>query len=44
MFRKGVYKKKIKDVGEIQKLKVWHDGRGIGAGWFLDKVSQSLIR
>merc|ERR1712226_127966 len=35
---KGVYTKRFKDVGELQKLKVWHDGTGFGAGWFLDKV------
>jgi hypothetical protein len=27
------------DVGEvIEKVRVGHDGKGIGAGWFLDKV------
>ncbi|CAG9463240.1 unnamed protein product [Pedinophyceae sp. YPF-701] len=30
------------DVGEIQKVEVSHDGRGLGAGWHLDRVE--LVR
>jgi len=26
------------DLGELQKVKVTHDGAGAGSGWFLDKV------
>jgi hypothetical protein len=26
------------DLGELQKIQIWHDNSGISAGWFLDKV------
>jgi len=26
------------DLGDISKIKIYHDNTGIGAGWFLDKV------
>ena len=27
------------DLGELIKLRIGHDNRGVGPGWFLDKVS-----
>ncbi|TKS84776.1 Lipoxygenase -like proteiny domain-containing protein 1 [Collichthys lucidus] len=27
------------DVGKIYKIRIFHDGRGIGSGWFLETVS-----
>ena len=27
------------DLGEFIKLRIGHDNRGVGPGWFLDKVS-----
>jgi hypothetical protein len=29
------------DLGELIKLRIGHDNRGVGPGWFLDKVSLS---
>jgi len=26
------------DIGRVYKIRIGHDGSGIGAGWFLDKV------
>ncbi|KAF5404278.1 hypothetical protein PHET_02377 [Paragonimus heterotremus] len=26
------------DIGELQKLRIWHDGTGPGSSWFLDRV------
>lgn len=26
------------DVGRVYKIRIGHDGSGIGAGWFLEKV------
>jgi len=26
------------DVGEIDRIKIWHDNTGIGAAWFLDSI------
>ena len=31
------------DLGDIEKVIVGHDGKGIGAGWFLDKVVVKVI-
>lgn len=28
---------KMPDIGEIQKIKVWHNNKGLGADWYLDK-------
>jgi len=25
-------------LGEIEKIRVWHDNKGLGAGWLLDKI------
>jgi hypothetical protein len=30
------------DLGELVKLRIGHDNRGVGPGWFLDKVSLCL--
>lgn len=33
------FKLQLVDVGDvIEKIRIGHDGKGIGAGWFLDKV------
>ena len=32
------------DLGEITKLRVGHDGSGIGNGWFLDNVVVSNLK
>lgn len=26
------------DLGEIEKIKIWHDGHGVGSSWHLDKL------
>ena len=31
------------DIGPLKKLKVWHDGKGFGAGWHLDKVLLTAV-
>ena len=31
------------DLGELVKLRIGHDNRGVGPGWFLDKVSKDFI-
>ncbi|MBK8944982.1 MAG: hypothetical protein IPM32_06870 [Ignavibacteriae bacterium] len=28
-----------KDLGEIEKIKIWHDEKWIGDGWFLNKIT-----
>ncbi|KAL7828480.1 hypothetical protein SRHO_G00321140 [Serrasalmus rhombeus] len=33
-----IFKTEAKDVGQIFKIRIGHDGSGIGAGWYLDKV------
>uniref|UniRef100_A0A672Z678 Lipoxygenase homology domains 1b n=1 Tax=Sphaeramia orbicularis TaxID=375764 RepID=A0A672Z678_9TELE len=33
-----IYKIESKDVGKIYKIRIGHDGSGIGAGWFLETV------
>ena len=33
---------KLPDLGELERLEIGHDGSGIGAGWFLDKVVVTL--
>ena len=30
------------DLGELTKLTIGHDGKGVGSGWFLDKVVVQL--
>nr|XP_056710895.1 oxygen-regulated protein 1 [Euleptes europaea] len=32
------FKIKTKDVGTLQKIEIGHDGKGIGSGWFLEKL------
>ena len=32
------------DLGELSKVKVWHDNKGIGAAWFLDKIDVQVSR
>ena len=27
-----------KDIGDLLKIRIGHDGKGFGAGWHLDKV------
>ncbi len=29
---------KLRKLGELQSLTVWHDGTGLGAGWHLDYI------
>uniref|UniRef100_H2ZAW8 PLAT domain-containing protein n=1 Tax=Ciona savignyi TaxID=51511 RepID=H2ZAW8_CIOSA len=38
--RKAIDKFKIEapDIGPITKIRIGHDGRGVGSGWFLDSV------
>ncbi|XP_066499349.1 lipoxygenase homology domain-containing protein 1 [Hoplias malabaricus] len=33
-----IFKIEAKDVGNIFKIRIGHDGSGIGAGWYLEKV------
>ncbi|KAI4894673.1 hypothetical protein NFI96_015585 [Prochilodus magdalenae] len=33
-----IFKIEAKNVGQIFKIRIGHDGTGIGAGWYLDKV------
>ncbi|TNM89906.1 hypothetical protein fugu_004140 [Takifugu bimaculatus] len=33
-----IFKIEAKDVGKIFKIRIGHDGLGIGSGWFLEKV------
>lgn len=32
------------DLGNINKIKIGHDGKGFGSGWFLDKVLPFNLR
>jgi len=34
----------LEDVGQIQKLRVGHDGTGLGAGWHLDKLEVRRLK
>ena len=34
---------RIQDVGDIKKLFIRHDNTGLGAGWYLEKVSQHIL-
>ena len=35
----------MEDIGdEIEKLRIGHDGKGIGAGWHLDKVEVRRLK
>lgn len=46
-FEKGrtdVFKIKGKDVGAIKKLRIGHDGTGVGAGWFLASITINTAR
>uniref|UniRef100_A0A6B2KZF9 PLAT domain-containing protein n=1 Tax=Arcella intermedia TaxID=1963864 RepID=A0A6B2KZF9_9EUKA len=41
LFERGktdVFQLKLVDLGSLKKIRIGHDGKGIGAGWFLDKV------
>ena len=41
-FEKGktdVFKLTSENVGEISKIKISHDGIGLGAGWFCEKIT-----
>ncbi|XP_060929737.1 lipoxygenase homology domain-containing protein 1-like [Limanda limanda] len=33
-----IFKIEAHDVGKIYKIRIYHDGKGIGDGWFLEKV------
>ncbi|XP_075955405.1 lipoxygenase homology domain-containing protein 1 isoform X1 [Anarhichas minor] len=33
-----IFKKEAKDVGKVFKIRIGHDGSGIGSGWFLETV------
>ncbi|XP_054613031.1 lipoxygenase homology domain-containing protein 1-like isoform X2 [Dunckerocampus dactyliophorus] len=33
-----IFKIEAQDVGKLYKLRIYHDGRGIGDGWFLESV------
>ncbi|XP_065818145.1 lipoxygenase homology domain-containing protein 1 [Labrus bergylta] len=33
-----IYKTEAKDVGKVFKIRIGHDGSGIGSGWFLETV------
>ncbi|XP_068508966.1 lipoxygenase homology domain-containing protein 1 [Syngnathus scovelli] len=33
-----IFKIEAQDVGKIYKLRIYHDGKGIGDGWFLESV------
>lgn len=35
---------KAKDVGNIKKLRIGHDGAGVGAGWFLASVCFIILK
>uniref|UniRef100_A0A8B9L468 Lipoxygenase homology domains 1b n=1 Tax=Astyanax mexicanus TaxID=7994 RepID=A0A8B9L468_ASTMX len=37
------FKIEAKDVGSIFKVRIGHDGTGIGAGWFLEKVELKYL-
>lgn len=32
------------DVGKIYKIRIFHDGRGVGSGWFLETVSIKRLK
>ena len=32
-----------KDIGDLLKIRIGHDGKGFGAGWHLDKVKKIHI-
>ena len=32
------------DLGELVKLRIGHDNRGVGPGWFLEKVSYYILQ
>lgn len=32
-----------KDIGDLLKIRIGHDGKGFGAGWHLDKVKEIHI-
>ena len=36
--RTDVFSLEAVELGEITKLKIGHDGSGVGSGWFLDNV------
>ncbi len=41
LFERGktdVFPVSAKDVGELQKLKIWHDNKGMGSAWALEMV------
>ncbi|KAL6458734.1 hypothetical protein MHYP_G00322060 [Metynnis hypsauchen] len=38
-----IFKIEAKDVGQIFKIRIGHDGSGIGAGWYLDKVDLKYL-
>ena len=37
--------RQLEDIGgEIEKLRIGHDGKGLGAGWHLDKVEVRRLK
>lgn len=44
LFRMDTFRLEAVDLGELTKIRIGHDNRGVGPGWFLDKVSVRLPR
>ncbi|KAL2296415.1 hypothetical protein Nmel_015731, partial [Mimus melanotis] len=38
-----IFKREAADVGKIYKIRIGHDGTGIGDGWFLESVTLKLL-
>lgn len=34
----------VSDVGQINKIRLWHDNKGLGAAWHVDKVELKEIK
>ena len=38
LLQKDIFEMPAVDLGKLLKVKVTHDGAGVGSGWLLDKV------
>lgn len=38
IFKVDTFKVKAIELGELFKIRIWHDDKGIGSAWYLEKV------